>query len=119
MVVIMADGAYSPDELVWWKSMQNVHPLFRDVPPHVFNPMQQRVKAQLTSQTPWRQLVDQWAKAVLQQYKELILELAADLATVDKNVSGKEPEVITYLGKAMGLTDDTVSRIFMSKISRI
>jgi len=119
MAVIMADGQYSADELTWWKSMQNVHPLFRDVPAHVFNPIQQKVKAQLLSQIPWRTLVDGWAANVPPEYRELMLDLAADLAVVDKTVSGKEPEVIMHIGRAMGISEDKVRQIFMTKIARL
>jgi hypothetical protein len=118
MATILADGKYSEDEFVWWKTVQHRHPLFRDVPAEAFNPMLQRVKSQLVSQ-PWKTLVDDWAKAVPEQYRTSMFELAAELAVVDKELEGKEPEVVRHLWRAFGIPDDKARAIFMSKIERM
>jgi hypothetical protein len=116
MSMIMADGKYTRDEFAWFKTKQHTHPLFRDVPPDAFNEMLQRVKVRLTSE-PWRALVDEWAAAVPQQFRAPVYELATELAVVDKELQGKEAEVIEYLGKALAIPDDEARRILMNRIS--
>lgn len=118
MSMIMADGKYTQDEFVWWKTVQHRHPLFSDVPAEVFNPMLHEVKAKLGSQ-PWRSLVDQWAAAVPNEYRLSVFELASELAVIDKELEGKEPEVVRHLWKALGIPDDTARSIFMSKIEKM
>jgi uncharacterized tellurite resistance protein B-like protein len=118
MSVIMADGKYSQDEFLWWKTAQHRHPLFRDVPAEVFNPMLQRVKAQLASQ-PWQTLVEGWAANVPHQYRTSVFELAAELAVVDKELEGKEPEVVRHIWHALGIPDDTARAIFMARIEKM
>lgn len=116
--VIMADGKFSQDEFVWWKTVQNRHPLFRDVPAEVFNPMLQRVKARLAAE-PWKNLVTEWAQAAPEPYRAPLFELAAELAVVDKELEGREPEVIKHLWTALGIPDEIARGIFMSKIERM
>jgi hypothetical protein len=118
MATIQADGKFSADEFAWWKTVQHRHPLFRDVPGEAFNPMLHRVKAQLASQ-PWKTLVEGWAAAIPEQYRTSMFELAAELAVVDKELEGKEPEVLRHLWKALGIPDDTARRLCMSKIERM
>lgn len=115
MAVIMADGKYTQDEFSWWKNVQTRHPLFKDVPADVFNPMLQGVKAQLAA-TPWPSLVTNWAKAVPSQFRKSIFELAADLVVVDGELEGKEPEVIKHIWQSLQLPDDEARKIFMAKI---
>lgn len=115
MAVIMADGKYTQDEFAWWKTVQNQHPLFKDVPPDAFNPMLQRVKTQLAS-SPWPGLVQTWGKAVPPQFRTSIFELAADLVVTDGELEGKEPDVIKSIWQAMELPDDVARKIFMAKI---
>ena len=118
MSIIMADGKYSQDEFVWFKTVQHRHPLFADVPPDAFNPMLKRVKGRLTRES-WRSLLDEWAVAIPSQYRVSIFELATELAVVDKELEGKEPEVVRYLWHAMGIPDDQARNIFMTRIERM
>ncbi len=118
MAVIMADGKYSQEEFVWFKTVQHRHPLFADVPAEAFNPMLQRVKARLSSQS-WQSLVDEWAAAIPEQFRTSIFALATELSVVDKSLEGKEPEVIKHLGAALGLPESEANAIFMSKIGRM
>lgn len=118
MSIIMADGKYSQDEFVWFKTVQHRHPLFADVPPQAFNPMLTRVKGRLTRES-WRALLDEWSVAVPFQYRVSIFELATELAVIDKELEGKEPEVVRYLWHAMGIPDDQARTIFMSRIERM
>ena len=118
MTVIMADGQFSQDEYVWWKKAQMSHPLFANVPPEPFNAMLQSVKAQLSA-GPYQPLVDKWAKSVPEQYRVSIFELATELATVDKDIAGREPEVLKYLWQALGIPDELGRRIFMSRIEKM
>jgi len=118
MAVIMADGKYTQDEFVWWKTAQYRHPLFREVPAEAFNPMLARVKQQLQTEN-WRTLVDTWAAAIPPQFRVSMFELAAELAVVDKELEGKEPEVVRHLWSAMGIPDDDARSIFMRKIERM
>jgi hypothetical protein len=115
MAVIMADGKFTQDELSWWKSVQNRHPLFRNVPPETFNPMLHHVKERLGAE-PWKPLVEGWAAAVPQEYRLAVFELAAELAVTDKELEGGEPEVVTHLWRAFGIPEDTARQVFMSKI---
>ncbi len=118
MSIIMADGKYSRDEFVWFKTVQHRHPLFADVPPDAFNPMLKRVKKQLVTES-WKSLVDEWAAAVPEQFRLSIFELATELAVVDKELEGKEPEVVRHLWHALGIPDDIARNIFMSRIERM
>lgn len=115
MSIIMADGKFSQDEFLWWKAVQHRHPLFRDVPAEDFNPMLNRVKTQLTSES-WKPLVDRWAAAVPEQFRVPMLELACELAVVDRELEGKEPEVVRHLWGALKIPDDKGRAIFMAKI---
>lgn len=116
--VIMADGKYTQDEFVWWKAVQNRHPLFRDVPPNIFNPLLRSAKARLVSQ-PWKLLVTQWATQVPAEARLPIFELAADLAVVDKELEGREPEVVVHLWHALEIPDDVARKVFMGKIEKM
>ena len=118
MSIIMADGKYSQDEFVWFKTVQHRHPLFADVPADAFNPMLKRVKQRLTKES-WKALIDEWVSAVPQRYRVSIFELATELAVVDKELEGKEPEVIRYLWHSMGIPDDQARTIFMARIERM
>ncbi|MDX2235322.1 MAG: TerB family tellurite resistance protein [Hyphomonadaceae bacterium] len=118
MSMIMADGKYTQDEFVWFKAKQHHHPLYRDVPPDVFNTMLRRVKARLTSE-PWKALIDEWVQAVPVTHRLAIFELATELAVVDKELEGKEPEVVRYLWRALQIPDDEARRIFMQRIEEM
>jgi uncharacterized tellurite resistance protein B-like protein len=118
MSIIMADGKYSQDEFVWFKTVQHRHPLFADVPAEAFNPMLKRVKSRLMKEG-WQGLVHEWAQAVPERYRLSIFELAAELAVVDRELEGREPEVIRHLWHCMGIPDDQARAIFMSKIERM
>jgi hypothetical protein len=118
MAVIMADGKFTQDELAWWKSVQARHPLFKDVAPEDFNPLLAYVKEKLSS-GPWQAAVEGWAKAVPEPYRLPILELAAELATVDKDVAGKEPEVIRLLCVSLGLPAEKGREIFIGRIEQM
>ncbi len=118
MAVIMADGKFTQDEFVWWKTAQNNHPLFRDVPSDVFNPMLARVKAELGAQ-PWKALVDKWAQSVPEPYRESMFALACELAVADHDVGGGEPEVISYVWRAFGLPEASAHAIFMKKFENM
>lgn len=115
MSVTMADGKVTRDESVWWTTKCVGHPLFRDVPEDAFNAMLQRVQTQL-KQRAWKPLVTDWAAAVPQQYRGAIFELAAELAVVDKELEGKEPEVVKHVWQALGIPDEKGRSIFMAKI---
>jgi uncharacterized tellurite resistance protein B-like protein len=118
MSIIMADGKYSQDEFVWFKTVQHRHPLFADVPPDAFNPMLKRVKSRLSRES-WRALVQEWAVDVPERYRLSIFDLATELAVVDKELEGKEPEVIKHLWHAMGIPDDIARKVFMDKIEKM
>jgi len=118
MSMIMADGKYSQDEFVWFKAVQHQHPLFRDVPPDVFNDMLRRVKARLMSES-WRALITEWSADVPQEFRLSIFELATELAVIDKELEGKEPEVVKHLWHALGIDDDVARRIFMTRIEQM
>jgi len=118
MGVIMADGKYSQDEFAWWKDVQNRHPLFKDIPADIFNPMLQKVKTQLGS-TPWPSLVQNWGKAVPPQFRKSIFELAAELVVADKELEGKESEVIKSIWQALEIPDEEARKIFMGRIERM
>ena len=118
MSIIMADGKYTQDEFLWFKTLQHRHPLFSDVPADAFNPMLKRVKSRLTKES-WRKLIDEWAAAVPPPYRVSIFSLATELAVVDKELEGKEPEVIRYLWHALAIPDDEARSIFMSRIERM
>lgn len=115
MAMIMADGQYSEEEFAWFKSAQNRHPLFRDVPPEAFNTMLHRVKARLQTE-PWRALIDEWAAAVPEDYRVKVLELAAEVAVVDRELKGRESDVVRYLGDALKLPEEVVRTTFMNRI---
>ena len=83
MATIMADGQYSEEELAWFKTAQNRHPLFRDVPPDAFNTMLHRVRGRLQSE-PWRALIDEWAACVPADYRLPVLEMAAEVAVIER-----------------------------------
>ena len=116
MAVIMADGKYSQAEFVWFKTLQNRHGLFSDVPPDPFNAMLDRVKSRLTRES-WQALISEWAAAVPHQFRTPVFALAAELAVVDKELQGRESEVIKHLGQALGLPEHEAHSIFMSKVS--
>jgi uncharacterized tellurite resistance protein B-like protein len=118
MATIMADGKFSQNEFAWWKTAQARHPLFRDVPPEDFNPMLHAVKSKLAS-SPWRDLVAEWAKAVPEQYRVGVYELACELAVVDKELEGQEPDVIMHLRDTLGIPLEQARTIFMTKIERM
>lgn len=118
MAMIMADGKYTQDEFVWFKAQQHTHPLFRDVPADEFNTMLRRVKSRLTKE-PWRSLIDEWAKSIPAQFRIPVFELATTLAVVDKELEGKEPEVVKYLWQALQIPDDRARTIFMSRIEEM
>jgi uncharacterized tellurite resistance protein B-like protein len=118
MATIMADGKFSRDEFTWWKTAQVRHPLFRDVPAEDFNPMLHSVKTQLGA-APWRDLVSEWARAVPEQYRLGIYELACELSVVDKELEGQEPDVVMHLRDALGIPLEQARSIFMSKIERM
>ena len=116
MSVIMADGKYSQAEFVWFKTLQSRHGLFSDVPPSAFNPMLERVKSRLTRES-WQSLIDEWAAAVPQQFRTPVFALAAELAVVDKELQGRESDVVKYLGRAMGIPEAEARTIFMDKLN--
>ncbi len=118
MSIIMADGKYSQDEFIWFKTVQHRHPLFADVPPESFNPMLKRVKQRLGKES-WRKLLDEWAVAVPERFRVSIFELATELAVVDKELEGREPEVVRYLWRALGIPDEQARTIFMTRIERM
>jgi uncharacterized tellurite resistance protein B-like protein len=118
MAVIMADGKFTQDELAWWKTVQARHPLFKDVSPEEFNPLLAYVKEKLAG-GPWQASVDGWAKAVPEAYRVPMIELASELATVDKGVEGKEPEVIRHLTAALGVPAEKGREIFMQRIEHM
>lgn len=116
MSVFMADGKFSAEERNSWMALQHGHPLFRDVPPDAFNQMLRRVELNLTS-GDWRERLTKWAGDVPQKFRLPLFELAAELAVADKQLEGKEPEVVRRLGRAFGIPDEEADRIFMSKIA--
>lgn len=118
MAVIMADGKFTQDELAWWKTVQARHPLFKDVPPEEFNPLLAYVKEKLST-GPWQSAVQSWAKAVPEAYRVPILELATELATTDKSIEGKEPEVIRLLATELGVPQEKATEIFMQRINQM
>lgn len=118
MTMIMADGQYTEEEFVWFKNAQVRHPLFRDVPAPAFNDMLRRVRARLVSE-PWRALVEEWAQAVPAEFREKIFELATELAVVDRDLKGREPEVVRYLGRALQIPEEVSRRIFMNQIDKM
>ena len=118
MAVIMADGKFTQDELAWWKTVQARHPLFKDVPSDEFNALLAYVKEKLAG-GPWQAAVDGWAKAVPEAYRVPMLELAAELATVDKGVEGKEPEVIRHLCASLGIPAEKGREIFIARIEQM
>jgi uncharacterized tellurite resistance protein B-like protein len=115
MSMIMADGQYSEAEFAWFKTAQDRHPLFRDVPADAFNTMLHRVKVRLTRE-PWRALIDQWAAAVPEQFRVPVLEMAAEVAVVDQELKGLESDVVQYLGAALQISEDVVREVFMKRI---
>lgn len=118
MAIINADGKYSQEEFLWFKNVQHRHPLFRDVPPDAFNPMLHHVKAQLAA-NPWKAQMAAWASAVPEQYRQSMFELAVSLAVVDKELEGREPEVITHLWRSFGLDETLARKLFMDRIEKM
>jgi len=118
MAMIMADGHYSQEEFSWFKTAQNRHPLFRDVPPDAFNAMLHRVKARLTRE-PWRALIDEWAAAIPADFRMPVFEMAAEVATVDSDVKGRESEVVQYLAAALQIPEATARDVFMRRIEKM
>ncbi len=116
MAIIMADGKYSQEEFVWFKTLQHRHGLFSDVPPDAFNPMLERVKSRLTRES-WQALIDEWAAAVPERFRVNVFELAAELAVIDKELQGRENAVIRRLGQAFGLPEEQARTIFMGKLN--
>ncbi len=116
MAVIMADGKYSQAEFVWFKTVQNRHGLFSDVPPGPFNAMLDRVKSRLKRES-WQALISEWAAAVPQQFRTPVYALAAELAVVDKELQGREHDVIKHLGQALGVPEEEARSIFMAKLN--
>ncbi len=115
MSVIMADGKFTQDEMVWWETVRQRHPLFHDVPTSDFAPMLQRVKTRLAAEA-WKSLVDEWAGAIPEKFRLALFTLATEVAVVDKELEGKEPEVIRHLWRALGIPDDAARKIFMDRI---
>jgi hypothetical protein len=68
---------------------------------------------------PWQASVDSWAKAIPEPYRVPMIELASELATVDKGVEGKEPEVIRHLTAALGVPPEKGREIFMASIDKM
>jgi uncharacterized tellurite resistance protein B-like protein len=116
MAVIMADGKYSQAEFVWFKTLQNRHGLFADVPADPFNAMLDRVKQRLKVES-WQALVNEWAGAVPERFRVSVFDLAAELAVIDKELGGRESEVIKHLGRALRIPDAQAQSIFASKVS--
>jgi tellurite resistance protein len=116
--VIMADGKVSQDEARWFMAQRMAHPLFRDVPADAFKSMQEAVQAQLAG-GGWKPLVEKWAVAVPDKFRSALFELACAVATVDKDLAGKEPEVVRHLGKALGFADDVIRKTFMDSIEKM
>ena len=117
MSVIMADAKVSRDESLWWAAKRVSHPLFRDVPNDLFNTVLQLTQTKLKHE-PWMGLVEGWAVAVPGPYREAVFELAADLAVIDKEIEGKEPEVLRHLWRALGISDERGRAIFMEQIEK-
>jgi len=118
MAAIVADGKYTQEEFSWFKNVQHRHPLFRDVPPDAFNPMLRSVKAQLGA-GPWKPLVERWAAAIPAQYRVSMFQLAVEVLIIDKEIEGKEPEVIRVLWTALGIPDDEARQMFMSRFEKM
>jgi len=115
MAVIMADGVYSEAEMALFVKAQHRYDLFRDVPPDAFNPMLARVRARLQAES-WKTLVTEWAKAVPELHRTALYELAVDMATADRSVSGKEPEVLKHLAESFGLWSEDANRILLERL---
>jgi len=118
MAVVMADGEYSEPEMLLFLKAQHQYSLFADVPPEAFNPMLAGVRARLAAES-WKTLVTEWAGKVPQPHRMAIYELAVQMATVDKDLGGKEPEVIRHLAAALGLNDFEAREIFMNHIEKM
>ena len=67
----------------------------------------------------WRALIKEWAAAVPDQFRIPIFELATELAVVDKELEGKEPEVVKHLWHALAIPDDIARKIFMDWIEKM
>lgn len=115
MAVIMADGVYNESEMALFVKAQHQYALFRDVPPDAFNPMLARVRSRLQSES-WSALVTEWAKNVPEQHRVAIYELAVDMATADRSVSGKEPEVLKHLAENFGLWSEEANKILLQRL---
>jgi len=116
--VVMADNTYSQAEVNLFVKAQHGFTLFSDVPADAFNDMLGRVRARLAAE-PWKALVTEWATAVPQPHRMAIFKLAVDVATVDKGIEGREPEVIRHLAGAFGLPEAEARLIFAEKIEKM
>ncbi|HVZ99524.1 MAG TPA: TerB family tellurite resistance protein [Caulobacterales bacterium] len=118
MAVMMADGKLTAEELAWWQAAQYRHPLFKDVPASAFNNMLARVKEKLANLGA-KAAINAWAPAVPQQYRHSIYELAVELAVVDHQLAGREPEIVLHIGACLGVPTEEARRIFMDRIEKM
>lgn len=117
MSVIMADAKVSRDESAWWAAKRATHPLFREVAPDLFNTIVQLTQTKLKHE-PWMPLVESWAALIPPQFREAVFDLAAELAVIDKELEGKEPEVLRHLWRALSIPDERGRALFMAQIER-
>ncbi len=61
----------------------------------------------------------QLANAVPEQYRQSIYELAISLAVIDKELEGREPEVVTHLWRSLGLDETLARKLFMDRIEHM
>lgn len=109
--VARADGRVADEELAWWQRLRSRHPLFRDLPPSVLNPLHARALEALADQ-PWADAVTDWARQVPRAEAETIYRLAVELQFADGESSRQESRVTVHLAHALGLSAERSTHIF-------
>lgn len=110
LAVMCADGEVADEEMAWWKRVQHRHPLFADLPPSLYNPMIDKARRAL-DERPWRDAISTWSTLVPRHHSRMLFELAVELAFIDQDVSGSEPDVLIHLAHGLGLTADEARQV--------
>ncbi len=109
--VLYADEAIADQELMWWRQMQERHPLFAVLPPGLFNPMLARAQQTLLG-TPWAHAITDWAADVPRDHAELVYCMAVELQFIDGDCSRQESRMTAHLSHALGIPMERSTQLF-------
>jgi hypothetical protein len=117
LAVMCADGRIADEEMAWWKRVQDRHPLFADLPASLYNPMVARAREELSTR-PWREAIADWAAQIPPQHARTLFTLAVELAFIDRDVSGQEPDVLVHLWHGLGIPEAEAKQILSQAIQQ-